>query len=1092
MNKLKSLVCMIVIFCTMSTISYAKSVVRRSDTQDGTEEKPFILSLGDGIIDVYYADENAKEIDKESYKDFYFKFSKSNSKVKSANYMVEHNSDKHRVRFTLMGTSEADLQVASSSGLNYFQAGAKTIIQSKLNLEENSAENVLKDSVNDLKEEIQAPFYTINATETIKLDGEQIAKHKFSLANGFIRVDNVLGANVSTYSTSYVFAVSDEPFNDIYTITQEQITRKAKISLLGIGRFKFVSQNELQSMDDSIKYAINGADPIEILYCFNTTRSEIGNSEDEEPPFVEKVLSKIFLAFGDAMVSLTQIGKSNTSSSTGNKEISMFVTIDSLVFNEYPKTIVDLWGDVGSTNVYAKKVVRFWFNAFKAWAIAVYIILLVYVGIKAVISTGTPEQRKIRPMIEGWLTGLLMLFFLPFLFKYVIKVNDVLVDIVRTNSKYSVYAYYTFEDQYKNMGGKQDGEDSMTSIVDRLTNAKEDLLKQIENLDSYIDAFDEGYEEALKKLNEYKENKKEYEEAVKKNLNDLKELYTAGTDYQFRKDGVTMTVNQIYNELVVMAEDYFKDKSYFNEETKQFDSSIADGFESIVRDYAEKFMVCYPDGTEADKTIYGEPMNKWDDGKMWYTHFLQDGIKDIAYASVIDPTIVNIYEQEAWVKYYEAERDKYIEEQNKKQEQVYGIEKAIERAEDSDADLMGIMRARAGKTSKFIYVLVWLMLIFQVILLLILYYKRLFMIAILVSVFPLVTIAYAFEKTQGTKGTVFKNWIQEYLINVFIQAVHAILYVTIVELGYTVFLADGDNWLLFAIATWAMISAEPIFKNLIGLKGQATLKGLGDYAKSTDTLALGALSATAGVLRTGKDIATLDDRNRNKEAEKEKKNAKEDKKAATKRKEEENDIKKKYGEKSEEGKKLLEEKKKREEEEDKKKAEKRKKAIKRRRNFTRARMIMRGVNNLGQVGLAVSAALATGNEGTLSSADAAIGGLRKLDGSGLSDDAKAREKRIDEEQKKEAAAKKQTQDNVNEENRLKDVTTQIATDGGSGTSTTQYDNYGEGSYRGDPVTNGKYVENIAKYKAALETQKKHTDYKWQESENWSINEDDEE
>ena len=34
--------------------------------------------------------------------------------------------------------------------------------------------------------------------------------------------------------------------------------------------------------------------------------------------------------------------------------------------------------------------------------------------------------------------------------------------------------------------------------------------------------------------------------------------------------------------------------------------------------------------------------------------------------------------------------------------------------------------------------------------------------------------------------------------------------------------------------------------------------------------------------------------------------------------------------------------------------------------------------------------------------------------------------------------------------------------------------------------------NIAKYNAALETQKKHTDYKWQESENWSINEDDEE
>ena len=57
----------------------------------------------------------------------------------------------------------------------------------------------------------------------------------------------------------------------------------------------------------------------------------------------------------------------------------------------------------------------------------------------------------------------------------------------------------------------------MTSIVDRLINAKEDLLKQIENLDSYIDAFDgnsvsisvyEGYTntiEVLKKIGALKQ-----------------------------------------------------------------------------------------------------------------------------------------------------------------------------------------------------------------------------------------------------------------------------------------------------------------------------------------------------------------------------------------------------------------------------------------------------------------------------------------------------------------------------------------------------------------------------------------------------------
>lgn len=1091
MNKLKVLVCTIVIVCTMSTISYAKQVVRRSDTQDGTKEKPYELSMGEGIIDVYYAKEDANEKDKESYKDFYFTFRKNNSRVKSANYVVEHNADKHRVRFTLMGTTDEDLQVASSKGLNYFQAGAKTIVQSALNLKDNSAENQVTDTVNDLKEELQIPYYTINATETFTTDEFGELKHNYALANGFIRVDNVLGANVSTYSTSYVFAVSDETFNNIYTITQEQISRKAKMNLYGMGRYSFASDTTLKSSDGASTLTIDASQPIKIIYSFNTTRSDVGNSEDEEAPFVEKILSKIFLAFGDAMVSLTKIGKSNGLSAEEGKEVSMFVTIDSLVFNEYPKTIVDLWGDVGSTNVYAKKVVKFWFNAFKAWAIAIYILLLVYIGIKTVLSTGTPAQKNIRPMLEGWLMGLLMLFFLPFLFKYVIKINDVLVDVIRTNSRYSVYAYYTFEDQYKTMGGKQDGEDSMTSIVDRLTNAKEDLLKQVEELDRYIDAFDEGYEEALAQLNEYKANKEAYAESVKNDLKNLKELYTAGTDYQFRKDGQVMSVDQIYNELISMAEDYFKDKSYFNEETKEFDRSVEQGFQDLIDDYSSKFMVCYPDGREADKTIKGEPMLDIG-GKKWYTYYLQEGIIDTAYGSVSNPTVVKIYEQEAWVKYYEAERDRYIAEQNKKQEQIYGIEKAIERAEDSDADLMGMMRTRAGKTGKFIYVLVWLMLIFQVILLLILYYKRLFMIAILVSVFPLVTIAYAFEKTKGAKGTVFKNWIQEYLINVFIQALHAILYVTIVELGYTVFLADGDNWLLFAIATWAMISAEPIFKNLIGLKGQATLKGLGDYAKTADTLALGALSVTSGILATGKDIASLDDQNRNKEAEVEKKNAKADKRTETKRKEQENKIKEKYGEDSEKGKKLLEKKKEREEKEDRKKAEKRKRAIKRRRAATRARMLKRVADNVGQAGLAVSAALATGSEGALSSADAAMGALRKLDNEGLSDDAKAREKRIDEEQQKAKEAKEANK--VTTESKLNDVKVNEATDGNvssGGISTTGGSTVNNGTNVGTTVNTGMQSNNIEKYRAALKLQKMHTDYKWQENENWSINENDE-
>lgn len=1099
MNKFKALVCTIVIFCTMSTISYAKQVVKVSDTQDGTKENPFVLTMGEGIIDVYYAKEDAKEQDKESYKDFYFKFAKGNLKIKSGNYMVEHNADKHRVRFTLMGTTEDDLKVASSSGLNYFQAGAKTIVQNQSNLKESNVENETFDTVNDLKEELQAPYYTINATETISVQLFGSVQHKYAMANGFIRVDNVLGANVSTYSTSYIFAVSDESFKDIYTITKEQIDKKAKIYLYGYERCRFVSENKLESTIDEMQFSIKENEPVEILYCFNTTRSEVGNAEEEEAPLVERIISKVFLAFGDAMVSLTKIGKYDSSSESG---ISMFVTLDSLVFNEYPKTIVDLWEDIGTTNIYAQKVVRFWFNAFKAWAIAVYVLLLIYVGIKTVLSTGTPEQKKVRPMIEGWLTGLLMLFFLPFLFKYVIKINDAIVDIVRTNSKYSVYAYYTFEDQYKSMGGKQDGEDSMTSIVDRLTNAKVDLEKQVEELGNLSDAFDDAYDEARNKLEESQQNEEKIIEKIEVRLKNLRDLYKgpSDTEYDFRKDGVYITIDEIYTELEEMVADYFKDKSYFNEDTGKFDSSIEGELKEKVNEYAEKFIVYdKKEGKEATRKNDGNQMDQ-KDGKWWYTYYLQQTIKNTVFRSSDssgEGTVVEKYREEAWIKYYESERNKYLEEQAKKQEQIYGIEKAIERAEESDADITGMMRNKAGKTSKFVYVLVWLMLIFQVVLLLILYYKRLFMIAVLVSVFPLVMIAYVYEKTQGTKGSVFKNWIQEYLINVFIQSIHAILYVTIVELGYTIFLADGDNWLMFFIATWAMISSEPIFKNLIGLNGKATLTGLGDYAKSADTIAFGALTATAGILKSYKDIAALDDRNRNKEAEIEKKNAKKDARTSTKRKEEENRIKKKYGENSEEGKRRLEEKKKREEKQDQKKAKKRKKAIKRRRRLTRARMIARVCANIGQVGIAATSALATGDGGTFNSTNTGMSALRKLDSKGLTDDAKAREKRIEEEQMKEEEAKNQA-DNVNAESKLKDVKTQEANDGNSSTGQS---NVADGNVQpqsgvdtgnnAKTTNKGNCEESINKFREALIKQKAYTDQKWQNSENWSINDEDE-
>ena len=85
MNKLRSAISIIVLICTISTVSYAKGTV----SGKGTMENPYELVLGESIIDIYYGKDKKENEDEESYIPFYFTF-KSGS-VNAANYMVDHN-----------------------------------------------------------------------------------------------------------------------------------------------------------------------------------------------------------------------------------------------------------------------------------------------------------------------------------------------------------------------------------------------------------------------------------------------------------------------------------------------------------------------------------------------------------------------------------------------------------------------------------------------------------------------------------------------------------------------------------------------------------------------------------------------------------------------------------------------------------------------------------------------------------------------------------------------------------------------------------------------------------------------------------------
>lgn len=173
------------------------------------------------------------------------------------------------------------------------------------------------------------------------------------------------------------------------------------------------------------------------------------------------------------------------------------------------------------------------------------------------------------------------------------------------------------------------------------------------------------------------------------------------------------------------------------------------------------------------------------------------------------------------------------------------------------ADLTRIMRAYAGISKKFIYVIIWIVLLSQLFVLVIQYYKRYFVIAILLVIFPLVTIAYIIEIIRGKNGQVFSEWAKEMFVNIFVQSVHAIVYVVIASVAIAKVTQDissaedSMNWLLIIVAINFITEGEKIVRKLLGINSK-TSGGIADMGKSVKDKVKG---GAGGAGRVGRAFA---------------------------------------------------------------------------------------------------------------------------------------------------------------------------------------------------------------------------------------------
>lgn len=152
------------------------------------------------------------------------------------------------------------------------------------------------------------------------------------------------------------------------------------------------------------------------------------------------------------------------------------------------------------------------------------------------------------------------------------------------------------------------------------------------------------------------------------------------------------------------------------------------------------------------------------------------------------------------------------------------------------SDYMTAIATSAVNYRRIALSLAYLIMTWQLITLIVHYYKRVFMVGFLITIFPLVALSYAIDKIADGKSQAFNTWNKEYILNVFIQTFHAIVYALVCG---TVYAGGAENmqnydFVLIIVGVTFLFTGEEIIKKIFAQSSPAgTVKSLGETAAVT-------------------------------------------------------------------------------------------------------------------------------------------------------------------------------------------------------------------------------------------------------------------
>lgn len=142
-------------------------------------------------------------------------------------------------------------------------------------------------------------------------------------------------------------------------------------------------------------------------------------------------------------------------------------------------------------------------------------------------------------------------------------------------------------------------------------------------------------------------------------------------------------------------------------------------------------------------------------------------------------------------------------------------------------EIQGAMLGKAGWNYVMYSVMFWVLVYIQTKFFL-LYYKRLITVGFLILIAPIITVTYPIDKIGDGKAQAFSVWLNEMMMNVFIQPIHGIIYLVFMYTAGEI--AKQSIWVAFAFLL-VLTKIEKIILRLFDLRKVTSLKPIDEQRK---------------------------------------------------------------------------------------------------------------------------------------------------------------------------------------------------------------------------------------------------------------------